>query len=277
MTERTIVITGASDGIGAALARRLAERGDRLLLVGRSAEKLALVAEPLGAEAFVADFERLDDVRELARAIRERTDRIDVLANNAGGVFGSRAVTVDGHERTMQVDHDAGFLLTNLLVDVLGRSGATVVTTSSAAARKYGRLDLDDLDQTGVYDPLKAYGDAKLANILFTRGLHDRHRRDGIASVAVHPGDVASNFGRQTGTRAMRLFYGSPLARVLKRPDGGAAELLWAIDGEPDAAWASGGYYEARRPPRRPHPQQHDAALVDAFWAESARRVGLPG
>lgn len=275
MTQRTIVITGASDGIGAAAARKLAATGDRLLLVGRRADKLDAIATPLGAESFVADFERLADVRTLAQQIRERTDRIDVLANNAGGVFAQRVVTVDGNERTMQVNHYAGFLLTNLLLDLLRDSDATVVNTSSVGARAFGKLDLADLDNAGKYKTMKAYGDSKLANILFTKGLHARHHSQGINAVALHPGNIASNFGKETGNRWMKLIYASPAARLLSTPDDGADNLLWAIDGTPGTTWTSGEYYESRKPPRRPNPQQNDTALIDAFWAESARRTGL--
>jgi len=185
---KTIVITGASDGIGAAAARKLAEQGERLLLVGRSRDKLASVAEPLKAESFVADFERLTDVRALATWILERTERIDVLANNAGGVFAQRVVTLDGNERTMQVNHYAGFLLTNLLMDVLLRSSATIINTSSVGAQAFGQLDLADLDLARRYKTMKAYGDSKLANILFAKGLHARFHAQGLSAVAFSPG-----------------------------------------------------------------------------------------
>lgn len=277
MTARTILITGASDGIGAATARKLAGTGDRLLLVGRSAGKLEAVARPLGADSFVADFERLDDVRSLAAWVRERTDRLDVLANNAGGVFAQRVVTVDGNERTMQVNHYAGFLLTNLLLDLLTQSSATVVNTSSVGAHAFGKLDMSDLDYTRKYKTMKAYGDSKLANILFAKSLHARYHADGLSAVALHPGNIASNFGKETGNAMMKLIYKSPFARLLSSPDDGAANLAWAINGTPDVTWQSGAYYdEHRKMPRRPNPQQGDRALADALWAESARRVGLP-
>ena len=275
MTTRTIVVTGASDGIGASVAKKLAAKGDRLLLVGRSPQKLAAVAGPLGAESFPTDFTVLAEVRALADRLRERADRIDVLVNNAGGVYADKVITVDGYERTMQTNHYAGFLLTNLLIDVLKDSDASVVTTSSVGARAFGKLDLGNLDQAGKYRTMKAYGDSKLANILFTKGLHARYHQDGVSAVALHPGNIASNFGKETGNAAMKFIYKSPLARFLDTPDQGADNLVWAIDGTPGTTWESGEYYEPRKPPRRPNQQQNDAALIDAFWNESARRVGL--
>lgn len=275
MTQRTIVITGASDGIGAALARKLAAQGDRLLLVGRSPAKLADVAGPLRAESFTADFTVLDQVRDLAQQLQAATDRVDVLVNNAGGVFAERVVTRDGNERTMQINHYAGFLLTHLLLDRLKDSGASVVTTSSVGARAFGKLDMADLDHARKYKMMKAYGDSKLANILFTKGLHARYHRDGINAVALHPGNIASNFGRETGSGLIKFIYASPIARLLSTPDDGADNLRWAVDGSPGSTWVSGEYYEPRKPPRRANPQQDNARLVDTFWVESERRVGL--
>ncbi|WP_418275565.1 SDR family NAD(P)-dependent oxidoreductase [Isoptericola jiangsuensis] len=276
MTQRTIVITGASDGIGAAVARKLADRGDRLLLVGRRRDKIDAVARPLGADALVADFESLADVRSLAAEIRRRTDRIDVLVNNAGGVFADRVVTADGNERTMQVNHYAGFLLTNLLIDLLLAGDATVVNTSSVAAHAFAKLDMTDLDASGRFRSMKVYGDSKLANILFAKGLHTRFHDQGLSAVAVHPGAIASNFGKETGNVLVRLLYSTVLSRLLSTSESGADNLVWAVDGTPGETWVSGEYYEGpNRFPRRPNPQQNDAALADALWAESARRTGL--
>ena len=188
MAQQTILITGASDGIGAASARTLAAKGHRVLIVGRSAEKTAAVARETGAEPFVADFSRLDEVRALAGTVKERLGgRLDVLANNAGGIFGDRTVTADGYEYTLQVNHLAPFLLTHLLLDELCAAGGTVVNTSSIASRLFGNLDLDDLGNERGYSPAKAYGDAKLDNILFTRGLHARVPRPGRQHDGVPP------------------------------------------------------------------------------------------
>lgn len=214
-TPTTIVITGASDGIGAATARQLAGQGSRLLLVGRSPEKTAAVARDIGAEYFVADFARLDDVRRLAAELSEATIEhgIDALANNAGGIFGDRTPTVDGFEKTMQVNHLAPFLLTNLLLPRLMPGGASVVNTSSVAHRLFGHLDVEDLDNARRYSPRKAYGDAKLANVLFTRSLHVKFHGQGLSSAAFHPGLVRTSFS--TGSRSpMRWLYQSPLARL---------------------------------------------------------------
>lgn len=148
MAGKTIVLTGASDGIGAAAARQLAASPHRLILVGRSVEKTRAVAQEAGAEWFTADFARLDEVRELAGKLDAAVgdDGIHVLANNAGGIFGDRTPTVDGFEKTMQVNHLAPFLLTNLLLPRLLAAQGSVINTSSIAHRLFGHIDVDDLD-----------------------------------------------------------------------------------------------------------------------------------
>lgn len=266
------MLTGASDGIGAAAARLLATEGHRLLLVGRSPEKTAAVAAEVGAQTFVADFARLDDVRRLADEIRATTDHVDVLANNAGGIFGRRELTVDGLEKTLQVNHLAPFLLTHLLLDRL--SGGTVVNTSSSAARRFGSLDVDDLQNERSYSPSRAYGDAKLANILFTRGLQAR----GTTSVAFDPGNVRTNFA--AGSRSIvRFVYRTPLKHLmLISPEQGGANLAFFVDGTPGTTWEPGGFYTQTTPatPGQTNPRIFDDELVDALWERSTDLVGLP-
>lgn len=274
MARKTIVITGASDGIGAAAARALKSAGHTVVIVGRSPEKTQAVARELDAPFFVADFADLSQVRELGAALGEAYPRIDVLANNAGGIFGERVPTRDGFEKTLQVNHLAPFLLTNLLLDNLIASGATVINTSSAAARLYGSLNIDDLGNDLKYSANKAYGDAKLANILFTRELHRRYHDDGLASVAFHPGVVATNFASDTSSY-MRFFYRTPLRRLIGlNADAGAQTLVWLAETEADQDWRPGEFYEGRRISRT-NPQADDAGLAHDLWEASAAMVGL--
>lgn len=269
-TMKTIVVTGASGGIGAAAARRLSREGAKVVVVGRDERRTNQVADELDADRHVADFSRLDDVRALAVELN-KLDRIDVLANNAGGVFKERVITEDGFEGTLQVNHLAGFLLTNLLLDKLIASGASVINTSSAAHRP-GRIDLRDLQLERGWSTWKSYSNAKLANVLFTRGLHQRHVLDGVSTAAFHPGMVASSFGSDLGG-AVSWFYSSGLGkRVMISPEQGADTLVWLAQRTPPRDWASGEYYVKRRL-RRVNGQADDATLVDAFWAASARLV----
>lgn len=211
--SKTIVITGASDGIGAAGARRLHQEGHQVVIVGRSPEKTATVAAELGADHFITDFTSLANVRKLAAALDTAYARIDVLVNNAGGIFGDRDKTVDGFEKTVQINHLAPFLLTNLLMPKLLASKASVIQTSSVGARLFGKLDVDDLDNDTGYTPHRAYGTAKLENILFTKELHNRFSSHGLSAAAFHPGAVATSFA--SGSKSfMRPIYNNPISRL---------------------------------------------------------------
>ena len=270
MTDRTIIITGASDGIGAAAARAFTAGGDRVVVVGRSPEKTAAVAESIGADSFIADFARLQDVRDLAAALLERYPRIDVLANNAGGIMGDRKMTVDGNEKTFQVNHLAPFLLTSLLRDRLVESRATVINTSSAANR-FSTLKIDDLDLSSGYSSTAAYGNGKLANILFTRELHRRYNGAGISTAAFHPGVVATNFSAGS-TTVMRHLYQTLLSKLLLTPDKGADTLVWLANGTPGRDWTSGEFYTKRKVSKA-NPQAYDAALAARLWDRSSELV----
>jgi NAD(P)-dependent dehydrogenase (short-subunit alcohol dehydrogenase family) len=170
MKGKIVVITGASSGIGAVAAReRLAERGATVVPVGRSMNATAAVAAEVGTEPLIVDYARLSDVRALANQLLDRYPTIDVLAHNAGGTFGERRTTEDGHELTMQVNYFAPFLLQHLLHDRLSASSAHIVVTSSVA-HWGGRIDLDDLDfMNRRHSASAAYTASKLADLLFAR------------------------------------------------------------------------------------------------------------
>ena len=269
-SSKTIVITGASDGIGAAAARRLHQDGHRVVVVGRSPQKTRAVADEIGADFFVADFTRLDEVRKLAAELTAAYPAIDVLANNAGGVFGDRTKTVDGFELTFQINHLAPFLLTQLLMDTLITSRATVIQTSSVAARTSRQLDLDDLDHDRNFDPIRVYGAAKLENILFTKELHRRYHDRGISAVAFHPGNVRTSFGTTSESRLIKFITTNPVTRslLLITPEQGADQLVWFAEGRPGVDWKPATYY-AKRKPARTNPQAGDAALARGLWDRS--------
>ncbi|MDR6509025.1 SDR family NAD(P)-dependent oxidoreductase [Arthrobacter oryzae] len=270
MAARTIVITGASDGIGASAARTLAKAGELVVVVGRSAEKTRAVAEEIGVDHFVSDFADLSQVRTLAAQLKEKYPRIDVLANNAGGIMGKRELTVDGHEKTFQVNHLAPFLLTNELMDVLTASHATVINTSSAA-NTFGSVDIDDLDAAGKYSASKAYGTSKLENILFTTELHHRYNAAGISTAAFHPGGVATNFAAES-TSWFRFAYKTFIKRFMLTPEQGADTLVWLATTVPGQDWVSGAYY-AKRALGKANRQAYDAQLARQLWDRSVALV----
>ncbi|MET4001808.1 NAD(P)-dependent dehydrogenase (short-subunit alcohol dehydrogenase family) [Arthrobacter sp. UYCu511] len=271
MEQRTIVITGASSGIGEAAARTLAQTGDTIVVIGRSAQRTRAVAQDIGADYFIADFSLLDQVAELAAALKEKYPRIDVLANNAGGIMAGRELTADGHEKTFQVNHLAPFLLTRLLQDTLLSSAAKVINTSSVAHVLFGKMDIADLELVKKYSSNRAYGNAKLANILFTKELHRRFNTQGLSSAAFHPGGVATNFSAGSKS-SLRFLYGSGLRSYMLTPAQGAQTLVWLAIGEPGQDWRSGEYF-AKSKAARTSRQAEDANLARAMWEESEKLV----
>lgn len=264
---RVVVVTGASSGIGLAAAQSLARGGHHVVLVGRDAQRLRSAAERVRDAAgvtppvFRADFAVLDEVRALAGALRGAYPRIHVLANNAGGLMPRRVTTVDGFELTMQTNHLAPFLLTNLLRDRIDR----VVTTASRAHTQ-GRLDPDRLDSPGWYVPLAVYGTSKQANILFAA--EAARRWPDVLSVSLHPGVVRTRFGGEIAI--VGWFY--RFAPWLRSPEQGADTLCWLATA-PAAEPVNGGYYVNRRL-RRPARRAADPALAARLWEASRRAVG---
>jgi len=274
MAGRTVLVTGASDGIGAETARVLASRGATVHVTGRSESKLRPVAEAVGTEPLVADFSRLDDVRRLAAQVRERVDSLDVLMNNAGGTFSPARRTPDGHEPNFQINHLAPFLLTNLLHDQLAATGSSLVVNTSSAANLMGKIVLDDLDYAHRRAmQFAAYGTGKLMNIAFTRGIAQRWSADGVVSVAVHPGPVGSSFGRDSWL--VGLLYRSPLKRLatISVPDGAAPLVALAERGsDPEL---NGRYFSRFQADGRENRQAHDQSVITGLWERSASLVGL--
>lgn len=273
MTGRTIVITGASDGIGAAAAKRLSRSGESVVVVGRSPQKTQAVATDIGADYFVADFADLAQVRALAEQLLQRYPCIDVLANNAGGIMGDRQLTADGHEKTFQVNYLAPFLLTTLLLNRLVECRATVLNTSSLGNKLFGHVDLDDLEAERGYRSQKAYGTAKLENILFTKELHRRYHSAGVSTAAFHPGNVASNFGGESNVRMFRIVYGTPLRHLaLIGSEKGSDLLVWLASATPGPDWMSGEYYSGHSIAKA-NKQAYDADLARELWDRSAAMV----
>lgn len=272
MEGRTVVVTGASSGIGRAAARELALLGAEVSVVGRNRERTEAVAAETGGRAYLADFDRLDEVRALAQQLLDDLPAIDVLANNAGAI-GPRRDTPDGYDEIFQRNHLGGFLLTHLLLDRLrqtaARTGDVRIVQTSSAGNLAGRVRLDDLDtRRGPWlGGFRAYGTAKLENILFTRELARRLAGSGISAYAFHPGVVATAFGAD-----------GPIAPLVKRaaisPEAGAQPLV-RLAAAPVVPAPSGNYFDRMRAPGRTARQAGDAALARALWEASALRAGL--
>jgi NAD(P)-dependent dehydrogenase (short-subunit alcohol dehydrogenase family) len=271
--SKVIIVTGASDGIGEAAARLLKAKGENVVIVGRSPDKTGKVARELNVPFYLADYSKLDDVRRLASQLKKDYPRIDVLANNAGGVMSPKCVlTADGFEMTIQVNHLAPFLLTNLLLDTLIASKGAVISTASVAHNWAGKLDPYDTKLGHGYSQQSAYGKGKLMNILFSRELHKRYHSRGLSAAAYHPGGVRTNFSNEFGG-GFNFVYASFLKGVLLSPEQGADTLVWLAATEPGKEWQPGEYY-AKRKIAQSSRQASDMELAHDLWESSAKAVG---
>ena len=277
MAGRTVLVTGATSGIGRATALGLATMGAQVAITGRDRGRTHDAARELRAaggmkvEVFVTDLSCQAQVRRLASEVLEHLPRIDVLVNNAGGYWDTRHVTADGLERTFAVNHLAPFLLTNLLLDRLERSAPARVVTVSSNAHATGRIDFDDLQGEVSYSGGRAYSQSKLANVLFTYQLAKRMRGSAVTANALHPGVVRTSFGAEDPARIHRLLV--PLLRpVMKSPAQGAAASIH-LASTPELEEVSGCYFANRRPTRS-SPRSYDQAVAARLWEASANLVG---
>jgi retinol dehydrogenase 14 len=280
MRGKTVLITGATSGIGLEASVELARRGARMFLVGRDPRRteaaVAQVQSRSGSDevsSFLCDFSSQGSIRALAGEVLARLDRLDVLINNAGGVNKKRGLTVDGIEKTFAVNHLGYFLLTNLLLDLLKRSApARVVSVASIAHRK-ATLDFDDLGfERGGYWIMRAYGRSKLANVLFAAELARRLAGTGVTSNSLHPGSVATNIW--SGAPA----WAKPLIQILFRPfflsvEEGAAFIV-QLAADPELEGVTGKYFETGKAVP-PAPVAQDEAVARRLWDVSAAMVGL--
>lgn len=268
---KTIVITGASDGIGAVAARELKAQGANVIVTGRNPEKTKKVATDVGSPVLVADFAELAQVRRLAEEIAAVAPKIDVLVNNAGGMFKVRQKTKDGHEPNFQINHLAPFLLTNLLKPNLMAADAPRVINTASMANNYGHVRINNLD--GHWSENMAYGTGKLMNILFARGIARKWAGDDIVAAAFHPGIVQSEFGRDSFL--VRIAYKNPIAnRVMIDNAKGATPIVDLVSREPREE-LNGVFFNRHKPNGPENRQAKNVELQDKLWAASEELAGL--
>ncbi len=200
--DKTVLITGASDGIGKETALRIAELGTRLILVGRNENKtMGVVNEIMAATQnerinyFIADLSELEQVKKLAEQIKEKYSRLDILFNNAGANFRSWQLTSDNIERTFALNHLSYFLLTYLLMDLIQESDSARIINTSSSGHWTGVIHFDNLNLENDYSFMKAYRQSKLGNVMFTYELARRMEETGVTVNALHPGWVKTNIG----------------------------------------------------------------------------------
>jgi NAD(P)-dependent dehydrogenase (short-subunit alcohol dehydrogenase family) len=272
LAEQTILITGATDGLGKALATELAREGAAILLHGRDDERgeraIAEIRDGTGNERLAwqrADLSSLDEVREMAGRIESEHDRLDALVNNAGiGTSGpgdgERVESADGYELRFAVNYLAPFLLTRRLEPLLGSSApARIVNVSSAGQAP---IDFDDVMLENGYSGVQAYCQSKLAQIMFTFDFAEEHRGDGVTSNCLHPATYMP-------TKMVRAAGVNPASSL---EEGVRATLRLVADPELDEI--TGRYFDGEQETRA-HPQAYDPGARPRLRELSERLTGL--
>jgi NAD(P)-dependent dehydrogenase (short-subunit alcohol dehydrogenase family) len=277
MRGKTVVITGATSGIGQVAAEKLAAMGARLVLVARDktrgeAELVRLRSLTPGINHAIhyADLSRLAEVKRVAAEIAAAEPRIDVLINNAGALFATRHVTSDGLELTFATNHMSYFILTHGLRERLRASSPARVVNVASDAHKGRKLDFNDL-QSNNFNGFGVYGRSKLCNILFTRELARRWNGTGVTANSLHPGFVSTRFGDESGgllslgVRAAKMFAISP--------EKGAETIIYLASSE-EAAKSSGLYFYKCKP-ATPTKEAQDDDVARRLWQESEKIAGI--
>ena len=278
MVGKTVLITGATSGIGRATALGLARMGAHLAIIGRDRVRTEGAAREIHAagdgrvDLFIADLSSQSQVRDLAEELLQTLPRIHVLINNVGGYFDSRHVTADRLERTFALNHLAPFLLTSLLMEKLKQSASARVVTVSSNAQATGRIDFSDLQGERSYSGARAYSQSKLANVLFSYELARGLKGTSVTSNALHPGVASTSFGTDDPATVQRIFI--PFLRpFMKSPTQGAVTSIH-LASAPELEQVSGRYFANSHPKKSSGPSYVQATAA-RLWQVSADLVGL--
>ena len=280
MGNRVCLITGATSGIGKATAMGLANMGASVVMVGRDQGRgEAALAETrqkspnASVDLMLADLSSQEQIHRLADEFKEAYPRLDVLINNAGVIRSKRTTTADGIEMTFAVNHLACFLVTNLLLDLLEASAPSRIINVASGEERNGTIDFDDLQGEKEYKTAKAYGQSKLANVLFTYELARRLEGTGVSANCLHPGaGVRTNLG--SGVSGVFGFTVRALTPLMKSPEKGAATSVY-LASSAEVEGLSGGYF-VKKTEARSSDASHDERLARRLWEVSAELTNLP-
>src|SRR5437667_4087224 len=247
MTGKICLITGGNSGIGKATAIGLAKMGATVVIVSRSREKGEMAVNDIigksgnkNEEMINADMYYQESIRQLADEFKAEHKKIHLLINNAGVYLTKRTTTPDGFESTFAVNHLGPFLLTSLLLDILKASAPSRIVNVTSDAHKGARVNFDDLQGERKFSGWQAYGQSKLAMILYTRGLAKKLEGTGVTVNSAHPGVVRTNFAKNNGGLVMLGFRF--LGMFFISPESAAKRILYVAT-SPDLEGVTGKYF----------------------------------
>jgi NAD(P)-dependent dehydrogenase (short-subunit alcohol dehydrogenase family) len=279
MTGKICLVTGGTAGIGFVAARELARRGAKVTIVGRDTARGAAAVQSIRAAvgSDEVDFISVDlaeqaQLRAFAASFAEQNPRLDVLVDNAGGLFGRRQTTTDGIERTFALNHLGYFATTLLLLPLLKAAAPARVVLVASEAHRGARIDFDDLQGEHRYSRWQAYRQSKLANLLFTYELARRLGAQGVTANALHPGFVATEIGTRHRFVPGIFWRIGTLAAI--SPEQGAQTIVHLACAQ-EVTDVTGGYFIDSRPVRS-SPASQDRKTGDRLWDISLNLTGLP-
>lgn len=279
MKGKIVLITGATGGIGLATAKELAKQGATVHFIARDKSKAEALQKELialgssGTRYYLADLSSQQSIREVAAQIHKDIDRIDVLLNNAGGVFSDFKLSADNLEMTIATNHFAYFLLTHLLLDLVKKSDYARIINVSSGSHYQGSMDFESFTKDKGYFIMKAYGQSKLANVLFTKELARRLQGTGVTVNCLHPGMVDTTIGTK-GTNGLASFVWSSMAKLFGIPvERGAATSVY-LAASPEVKDVTGKYFDKCRE-KKPSKAALDESLQKQLWQVSEQLCPL--
>lgn len=277
MQDKIVIITGANSGIGFETAKALAEQGAQVVMACRDAtraeaalQSLKLAVPQAQAQLMSLDLSSFDSIRAFVNDFQSQFKQLDVLVNNAGLFPMSQQMTADGFEMQFGVNHLGHFLLTNLLLPELKAAGSARVVNVASMIHQIGKIDFASFKGEKPYKPLAAYGQSKLANVLFTRELAKRYTAEGISSFSLHPGGVGTNIaGRGFVRRTLYRIFGGQMT-----PKRGAQTSIYLATA-PGIEKYSGSYFGQSSNKKDSSKRGQDMAMAEKLWNVSTELTGI--
>jgi NAD(P)-dependent dehydrogenase (short-subunit alcohol dehydrogenase family) len=277
MKDKTVLITGATSGIGRVTAIELTKKGANVVFIARNEEKskklisdTKLMMPDAKIDYIIADMVSLKQVREAADKFKSKYARLDVLINNAGGYFNPRSVTADGFETTFGVNYLSHFLLTGLLLDLLKKSAPSRIVNVSSMAYMMGHIDFNDLMSEKKYHGMKVYAQSKLANLIFSNTLAEKLQGTGVTSNALHPGVVNTNFSKDSTGQTGKFF--TLFGFLFKTPEKGARTSIY-LASSPEVNNITGKFFINCKSAKTRLKETRDPEVARKLWEISEKLV----